>query len=76
MQIHFLGAMRTTTGSMYLLEVNQKRVLLECGLFQGKRDETMERNRHFPFDPAKLDAVVLSHAQIDHCSRDMRTRVN
>src|SRR5260221_2127472 len=67
MRIHFLGATRTTTGSMYLLEVNQKRVLLECGLFQGKRDESMERNRQFPFDPAKLDAVVLSHAHIDHC---------
>ena len=67
MQIQFLGATRTTTGSMYLLEVNQRRLLLECGLFQGKRDESIERNRHFPFDPAQLDAVVLSHAHIDHC---------
>jgi metallo-beta-lactamase family protein len=67
MQVHFLGATRTTTGSMYLLEVNQQRILLECGLFQGKRDESIERNRHFPFDPASLDAVVLSHAHIDHC---------
>jgi len=67
MRIHFLGATRTTTGSMYLLEVNQQRIVMECGLFQGRRDESMERNRHFPFDPAKLDAVVLSHAHIDHC---------
>src|SRR3954447_20553681 len=67
MQIQFLGATRTTTGSMYLLEVNQRRLLLECGLYQGKRDESIERNRHFPFDPAKLDAVILSHAHIDHC---------
>jgi len=67
MQIHFFGATRTTTGSMYLLEVNQQQVLLECGLFQGKREESIERNRHFPFDPAKLQAVVLSHAHIDHC---------
>lgn len=67
MRIQFLGATRTTTGSMYVLEVNQQRILLECGLFQGKRDESIERNRHFPFDPAKLNAVVLSHAHIDHC---------
>jgi metallo-beta-lactamase family protein len=67
MRIHFLGATRTTTGSMYLLEVNGQRILMECGLFQGRRDESMERNRNFPFDPSKLDAVVLSHAHIDHC---------
>jgi metallo-beta-lactamase family protein len=67
MRIHFLGATRTTTGSMYLLEVNQQRILMECGLFQGRRDESMERNRSFPFDVTKLDAVVLSHAHIDHC---------
>ena len=67
MRIHFLGATRTTTGSMYLLEVNQQRILLECGLFQGRRDDSMERNRRFPFDVTKLDAVVLSHAHIDHC---------
>ena len=67
MQIQFFGATRTTTGSMFLLEVNQQRLLFECGLFQGKRDESIERNRHFLFDPASLDAVVLSHAHIDHC---------
>src|SRR2546427_10502853 len=67
MRIHFLGATRTTTGSMYLFEINGKQLLLECGLFQGKRDESMERNRHFPFDAKKVDAVVISHAHIDHC---------
>ena len=67
MRIHFLGATRTTTGSMYLLEVNQRRILLECGLFQGHRDESIERNRKFPFNPAELDCVLLSHAHIDHC---------
>jgi metallo-beta-lactamase family protein len=67
MNIQFLGATRTTTGSMYLLEVNRRRLLLECGLYQGKRGESIERNRHFPFDPATIDAVVLSHAHIDHC---------
>jgi metallo-beta-lactamase family protein len=66
MKIHFLGATRTTTGSMYLLEVNGKRLLLECGLFQGHREETTRRNCCFPFDPRQIDAVVLSHAHIDH----------
>lgn len=67
MRLHFLGATRTTTGSMYLFEVNGQRLLLECGLYQGKRDESIERNRTFPFDPKAVDAVVLSHAHIDHC---------
>jgi len=67
MQIHFFGAARTTTGSMYLLELNGKRLLLDCGLYQGKRGESIERNRNFPFDPKTVDAVVLSHAHIDHC---------
>ena len=66
MKIHFLGAARTTTGSMYLIEINGKRLLLECGLFQGHRDETTRRNCCFPFDPKQIDAVVLSHAHIDH----------
>ncbi|MEK9864744.1 MAG: MBL fold metallo-hydrolase, partial [Verrucomicrobiota bacterium] len=62
MKVQFLGATRTTTGSMYLLEVNGHRILLECGLYQGRREETIERNRQFPFDPASLSAVILSHA--------------
>jgi len=66
MRIHFLGAARTTTGSMYLIEINGKRLLLECGLFQGRREESIQRNCCFPFDPRQLDAVVLSHAHIDH----------
>ena len=67
MRVHFYGATRTTTGSMYLLEVNQRRILLECGLYQGRREESIERNRKFPFAPAEIDCVVLSHAHIDHC---------
>jgi metallo-beta-lactamase family protein len=67
MRIHFYGATRTTTGSMYLLEVNQQRILMECGLFQGHREESIERNRKFPFKPAEVDCVLLSHAHIDHC---------
>ena len=66
MRIHFFGATRTTTGSMYLFEINGKRLLLECGLFQGHREEMTNRNRNFPFDPKQIHAVVLSHAHIDH----------
>jgi metallo-beta-lactamase family protein len=66
MQIHFFGAARTTTGSMYLIEVNGKKLLLECGLFQGHREESIQRNCCFPFDPKQVDAVVLSHAHMDH----------
>jgi metallo-beta-lactamase family protein len=66
MIIHFNGAARTVTGSQYLLEINGKRLLLECGLFQGRREDTYKRNQYFPFDVGTLDAVVLSHAHIDH----------
>ena len=66
MKIHFYGAAQTVTGSMHLLEVNGARLLLECGLFQGQRSESYEKNRNFPFDASKINAVVLSHAHIDH----------
>jgi metallo-beta-lactamase family protein len=66
MKIHFLGATKTVTGSMHILEVNGKRILLDCGLFQGRRKEADKINRSFTFDPKSIDAVVLSHAHIDH----------
>jgi len=66
MRIHFCGATRTTTGSMFLIEVNGQQILLECGLFQGPRGESIERNRNFPFDPSKISAAIVSHAHIDH----------
>lgn len=66
MKIRFHGAAQTVTGSQHLLEVNGSRILLDCGLFQGRRSETYERNRNHPFDPVKIDAVILSHAHIDH----------
>lgn len=66
MRISFLGAARTVTGSMHMLEVSGRKILLDCGLYQGPRKEAFERNRTFPFDPKSIEAVVLSHAHIDH----------
>ena len=66
MKIAFLGAIRTVTGSMHLLTINGRRILLECGLFQGRRQESFERNRNLPFDASTVEAMVLSHAHIDH----------
>lgn len=54
------------TGSKHLLELNGRRVLLDCGMFQGRREEAARKNRAFPFDVSSLDCVVLSHAHIDH----------
>jgi metallo-beta-lactamase family protein len=67
MKIQFWGAAREVTGSRHLLKVNGKKILLDCGLFQGKRAEADEKNRDFGFDPKEIDAVILSHAHIDHC---------
>lgn len=66
MKITFFGAAQTVTGSQHLLEVNGRKLLLDCGLFQGKRSESYEKNQNFEFDPASIDAVLLSHAHIDH----------
>jgi metallo-beta-lactamase family protein len=66
MRINFHGAAHTVTGSQHLLEINGFRLLLDCGLYQGKRAETYERNLNFHFDPHAVDAVILSHAHIDH----------
>jgi metallo-beta-lactamase family protein len=66
MKLTVYGAAQTVTGSKHLIEINGKRLLLECGLFQGKRQNTYDYNLNFDFDPASLDAVILSHAHIDH----------
>ena len=66
MRITFYGAAQTTTGSMHLVEANGKRILLDCGLYQGHRKEAFEKNRNLPVDPKTIDYVILSHAHIDH----------
>lgn len=67
MKIAFHGAARTVTGSKHLLTLkNGKRVLLDCGMFQGMGKETDALNRHFGFDPMEVDVMILSHAHIDH----------
>lgn len=65
--VTFWGATKTVTGSMHQLDANGKTILLDCGLFQGRRAEAMQRNREFPFRPRDIDAVILSHAHVDHC---------
>ena len=67
MRINFHGAAHTVTGSQHLLEINGHRLLLDCGLYQGRRAETYIRNLNFAYDPRGVDAVILSHAHIDHC---------
>jgi len=68
MKIAFHGAARTVTGSKHLLTLsNGKKILLDCGMFQGMGKETDMLNREFGFDPLKVDVMILSHAHIDHC---------
>src|SRR5512145_1193078 len=69
MEIEFYGAAREVTGSCHIVRANGKTLLLDCGLFQGHRRETDAKNRHFPLDVGAIDAVVLSHAHIDHAGR-------
>jgi metallo-beta-lactamase family protein len=66
LKIRFLGAAKSVTGSMHTLECKGKKILIDCGLFQGRREESNNRNKNFPFDPKSIERVVLSHAHIDH----------
>ncbi len=70
MKIKFCGAAREVTGSCHLITLeNGFTILLDCGLYQGRSKDMKDFNREFPFDPAKIDCMVLSHAHIDHCGR-------
>lgn len=66
MQIHFHGAAGGVTGSKHIIEVSGKKILLDCGMYQGQRKQSMELNKTLPFSPQEIDAVLLSHAHIDH----------
>jgi metallo-beta-lactamase family protein len=65
-RVQFWGGARSVTGSMHLVGINGQQVLIDCGLLQGKRKEAFEINRNLPFDARLVDAVILSHAHIDH----------
>lgn len=65
-EFEFLGAAQGVTGSKHVVHTARASILIDCGLFQGRRAETFEKNRKVSIDPNKLDAVVLSHAHIDH----------
>jgi metallo-beta-lactamase family protein len=67
MKISFLGAAQNVTGSKHLLETNGFKILLDCGLYQGKRSVAKELNSNLPFDAKEIDAVILSHGHADHC---------
>lgn len=69
MQISFHGASRSVTGSCHLLECGGKRILIDCGLYQGSRELDEENANDFGFDPASIDFLVLTHAHLDHCGR-------
>jgi metallo-beta-lactamase family protein len=67
MKLQFLGAATTVTGSQFLLTTDRARVLVDCGMFQGSPSEAARNREPLPYDPASLDAVVLTHAHLDHC---------
>jgi metallo-beta-lactamase family protein len=69
MQLEFFGAAAEVTGSCHILTVGDHKVLLDCGLIQGSRKDEARNRDPFPFDAAAIDAVVLSHAHLDHCGR-------
>ena len=69
MKISFYGADRDVTGSCHLLEAKGKRILVDCGMYQGGRELNEENAEDFGFDPRSVDILLLTHAHLDHCGR-------
>src|SRR5712691_3742808 len=67
MRLHFLGATQTVTGSQYLLETDRARVLIDCGMFQGSPNDVIRNRVPFAYSPSEVDALLLTHAHLDHC---------
>jgi metallo-beta-lactamase family protein len=67
MDLHFLGGATTVTGSQFLLDTGRAKILIDCGMFQGSPNEAVRNRIPFGFEPSELDAVVLTHAHLDHC---------
>ena len=67
MQLQVLGAATTVTGSQYLLTTARARILIDCGMFQGSPNESIRNRIPLAYDPAELDAILLTHAHLDHC---------
>ena len=67
MEIHFLGGATTVTGSQFLLVTERARVLIDCGMFQGSPNEVVRNRVPLAYDPSGIDAILLTHAHLDHC---------
>ncbi len=75
MHVTFYGGVREVTGSMHLITTENDRILLDCGMFQGRRKESEQKNRILPLDPTIITNIVLSHAHIDHSGRIPREKL-
>src|SRR3954469_693907 len=69
MELQFIGAAREVTGSCHIVRANGKTVMLDCGMYQGRRAESGVKNRKLPVAVDTIDALILSHAHLDHCGR-------
>ena len=67
MTFYSLGAAQEVTGSKHILEINGRQIMIDCGAFQGKRDEADSKNRNLKVAADKLESVILTHAHYDHC---------
>ena len=67
MRLRFLGAATTVTGSQFLLTTDRARVIIDCGLFQGSPSEADRNRQPLAYDPSTIDAILLTHAHLDHC---------